>query len=198
MLRTAYKCLDVRFNMDKSQAIESAREIDQLFYALTEDVKQAAALWTERQDDFSRRTYIKTCFSLVEGLTQIMKSACLLANEYKDLNALSPEEIVLLREELAYVKQNGHVGVKSAPIGMAANFRFATSCCNKIFNLNHELNAGGNGWVKFIDAIKIRDKITHPHKLSDINISEEDMDIINEAMDFFREETIPFVKCKKI
>jgi hypothetical protein len=51
---------------------------------------------------------------------------------------------------------------------------------------NQELNPKMmEGWVEFLKAIRIRDRITHPQKLSDLEITKEDYDSVMETNRWF-------------
>lgn len=188
--------IDVRLNMSHQ---ETAHNIDQLFHALIEDVQQATVLWGDRFDGFSRRIYIKTVFSFFEGMIQLMKSSCLLFNKISNSISLTEEEIVLLKEEQAYIKGNGSVGIRNSNVNLASNILFTLQCCNKVFSLEHEheQDVTGQGWQDFNSAIKIRNRITHPQSLEDLEISKEDMRLLNSAADYFRNETLPFIQNRK-
>jgi len=181
-----------------TEEIEIARLIDRLFNELIEDVQASASLWASDPCAFTRRTYIRTVFAFVEGMIQVMKSSCLLFNERMEEKVLTPEEIVLLREEQAQLKENGAVSIRNTKISLAPNFRFAMACANKVFELNHAPDTGGQGWQDFKNAISIRNRITHPGSPEDLEIDEADIETVNNAMGYFRNETIPFIESRKI
>jgi len=69
-----------------------ATELDELRNALLLDVTEAAGLWHERQTDFSRRAYIRSAFSFMDGITQMMKDAAVLFDSLNIPHSLTPEE----------------------------------------------------------------------------------------------------------
>jgi hypothetical protein len=90
---------------------EKAREIDALFYALVDDVIAATELRAKRNDDFTRRLYVRTVFAAVEGIIQVMKKRALLSHEASDKPLLTPEEITLIREEDLKIDNTGSVKI---------------------------------------------------------------------------------------
>ena len=97
--------------MDIDAKREEAQKIDQLFHALVADVHAAKELWGQRNDGFSKRVYIKTAFNLVEGIVQVLKAGALFLDDINAAHALTPEEIVMLKEEQGHVTETGRASM---------------------------------------------------------------------------------------
>jgi len=48
----------------------------------------------------------------------------------------------------------------------------------------------GLGWDSLRKAISIRDRLTHPHSMDDLNVTNEELMMVEKAMEFFRDTTI--------
>lgn len=173
--------------------IEQARKLDELFYKLMEDVTSSVELWRDRCDEFSRRTHVRTAFSLVEGVIQLLKSSALLFDDLKSESVFSAAEIILLKEEQAHLNSNGEVEVQKIKIPLRNNFKFATKSYAKACSIEFHLDLSTQGWEMFIKAIKIRDRITHPRSIDDLQVSLNDIEIVEKGMEFFREATAPLL-----
>jgi hypothetical protein len=150
-------------------------------------------VWHDRCDPFSRRVYLRTAFTFVEGITQMMKNAALLFDLWNDPSQLTPEEIVLLREEEVYLKQNGVAAKKRIRLALPENLRFAIACYAKTRHIKFRVDVSGSGWQAFLSAQKIRDRVTHPHTIDDLELSQVDLQTIEDAMSFVCNSTAPLL-----
>ena len=170
-------------------SIMKARDIDSLFYALVDDVICATDIWHKRGDEFSHRLYVRTVFALMEGVIQVMKSAALLFDERNEPPVLTPEELIALREEEVQVEDNGKAKSKKKKISLLPNFQFAFRTYAKVRGEAVNLDKRGEGWRSLNDAIKIRDRLMHPHTVKDLQVPLQDMEIVEKGMQFFRDTT---------
>jgi hypothetical protein len=83
-------------------------------------------------------------------------------------------------QELEYkLTDSGDVETRRTKISLEANLRFGFKLLAKAGTLPSELDVSGSEWQSFRRAIKIRDRITHPKSVSDLNISDEDYDDVS-------------------
>jgi hypothetical protein len=76
----------------------------------------------------------------------------------------------------------GDVETRPAKISFEANLRFAFKLLAKACSVDSELDVSGSGWQSLKKATKIRDRITHPKILSDLNISEAEFDEVTQDL----------------
>ena len=174
--------------MNRDELAAKARRIDSLFNELMDDVMCATDIWHERGDEFSHRLYVRTVFASVEGVIQVMKSAALLLDEINELPVLTPEELILLKEEEVQVEDNGKVKIKKKKISLLLNFQFAFLTYAKVRGETTKLDKK-QGWQSLKDEIQIRDRLMHPHTLKDLQVPQKDMEIVEQGMKFFRDTT---------
>jgi putative transposon-encoded protein len=179
----------MKAHMTHEELIAKAREVDDLFHALTDDVIGVAEIWQQRGDELSHRLYVRTVFAFVEGIIQVMKSSALVYDEINDPHLLTPEEITLLREEEVQIGNSGQVEIKKKKIPLLPNFEFAVITYAKVKRREVALDKSGEGWQRFQSAVKIRNKLTHPHAKQDLRVTDEEMAIVEMAMKFFRDTT---------
>ncbi|MHB1015715.1 MAG: hypothetical protein ACYC2W_10615 [Desulfurivibrionaceae bacterium] len=175
--------------MNRDELAAKAHRIDSLFYELMDDVMCATDIWHERGDEFSHRLYVRTVFACVEGVIQVMKSAALLFDEINELPVLTPEELAFLREEEVQTGNNDEVAPKKKKTSLLQNFQFAFHTYAKVRGETVKLDKGGQGWQSLSAAIKIRNRLMHPHTLKELHVPLKDMEIVEQGMKFFRDTT---------
>ncbi len=78
--------------------LKEAKKIDDLFNALMDDVRTSCEFWHDRTDDFSRRIYVKSAVSTIEGVIQVIKKSALFFDKWNDTPILSTEEYYFLKK----------------------------------------------------------------------------------------------------
>ena len=58
---------------------------------------------------------------------------------------------------------------------------FSLKAFAETFGLPLTIDKGGKNWQCYTRALKIRDRITHPKNINDIEITDEDIEVIREA-----------------
>lgn len=175
--------------MTQNEILRKVRDIDSLFGILTGDVIEVTEIWKQRGDELSHRLYVRTAFAAVEGIIQVMKSAAQLFDSLNNPHMLSPEEIVLLKEEDPQIGRGGEIEIKKKKISLLLNFEFALHTYARVRHLNVTLDKTGEGWQSLRHAIRIRDRLTHPHNLEDMSVGISELQVVEKAMRFFRDTT---------
>ncbi|MGZ8174300.1 MULTISPECIES: hypothetical protein [Methylobacter] len=178
-------------NIDEEKR-KQLRETDEFFYLLIDDVLAATTTWKDEQSDFTRRCYIRSVMSFIEGNTSRFKQVSLWVHENVQ-SIFSAEEIVCLKEETVYLKDNGKTGVKDMHIKMLPNLRFALESYARVKNIELKLDTDGEGWNAIKAAINKRDKITHPKTIDDFKVTEGEISLFEKAVSFYRETTLPLI-----
>jgi hypothetical protein len=138
----------------------------------------------------SNRTYVRSFFSMVEGITY--RTRQMLLNRYTEKKVnLTPEQIIVLSECSVDLEENGniHKRVKYYDIRGMTLFTYKTygELYNKVeiyrrFLSDHRFN-------EFILAIKMRNRITHPKSGRDVYINGKDIQTVISAGDWFHDFT---------
>jgi len=167
-------------------------DLDSLFHILVDDVIAASKTWKDNSCGFTRRSYIRTVITLIEGNTSRFKQAALWIHA-NDHAVFSPEEMTCLKEESVSLKENGKVHVKSLPIPLLTNLSFALDCYCRAMNKPFHLDKSLEGWQSLKKAVAIRNRITHPKSIDDLHISDEDLNIVGQASSFYIQTTKPLI-----
>lgn len=122
---------------------------------------------------------------MIECLCFRLKAETLvLAKNPLERYKFTPGDISMLEEQTYDVDGKGKVRKRKIFLKTANNLRFAFNVSAKL-TLDFNLDASGKGWESYKKAVKIRNRITHPKNISDLNISKEEMSTVREAFMWF-------------
>lgn len=159
-------------------------ESKDILKALHEDVDLAERMWKQQDTQFWRRTFIRSVFALIEGFTYCLKQVALEASK-KFRVEMSKSEVALLSEESYEVNDKGEAETKTAFIQLPGNIRFVFNMYSRAYGLNYKLKIDDNGWLSFKEALKVRNRLTHPKSTSDVLVSDQDMSYAENAAIWF-------------
>ena len=163
---------------------------------LISDVEAAKKLDTDQYPEaFIKRTYTRSFFSMVEGVTYQIKQISLEAN--KEANVLDTYEVSLLRELVGQLDDNGKVSEKDAKLTLLPNLLFALRSISKVLAVDFKVDKR-DGWEALKHAVTIRNQITHPKKIDSLLINNKDMLLIGRANAWFRDEITRLIELIKM
>jgi hypothetical protein len=161
---------------------------------LISDVEAAKKLDTDQYPEaFIKRTYTRSFFSMVEGVTYQMKQISLEAN--KEANVLNTYEVSFLRELVGQLDEKGKASEKKLKLQLLPNLQFALRSISKVLAVDFEVDKGKKGgWDALRHAVDIRDRITHPKKIDSLLINDQEMLLLGQANAWFRDEIARLIK----
>ncbi len=168
-------------NTPIGRVLAESRDILKLLY---EDVELAERMWREQDSQFWRRTFIRSVFALIEGFTYRLKQVALEASKKFSIE-LSKSEIALLLEESYEVNDKGQAETRPDYIQLPRNIRFAFRMYSLAYGINYQLKIDDDGWLSFKEALKVRNRLTHPKSTDDVSVSAEDMSHAEKAAIWF-------------
>ncbi len=169
---------------------EELKVIAEASWELANDLRYCAIEFERAPHvQFWRRASVFTLFASVELQTHFTKRALLFLSEAEFLE-FSTAEVAILKEETYELKSNGKADIRAAKLRTADNLKFALSTLNRKIPSTEQLDVGGKGWEAFMNALSIRDRITHPKSQTDILVSETDMVCLSTASKFIASQMI--------
>jgi hypothetical protein len=145
----------------------------EIMRVLHSDVQRAMELYTAEHSPYARRTYIRTFFAMIDGLTFQLKQVAL-EREREGLVSFSPSEREQLLEDTKFVR---------AP----DNIRLSLECLARAYGADFRPAYGNHRWASLKRAIGIRHGVTHPKKLEDLDISDAELKILLEGGQWYRD-----------
>lgn len=163
---------------------KSLQQILELLPALVEDVKTAEKKLDNQQ--YSRRVYVRTLFAMIEGVTYAMKLALfVIARNFGNPGKLNVPDLAMLKGSTFYLNDKGEVQEKEKHFRIQDNLKFTVKSVNRVLGSSIDLGIGTQDWTNFFGTVKIRNNVTHPKNLSDITISDEDLERIRSVNSWF-------------
>jgi len=162
-------------------------ESKRMFELLKEEISEVAKrLRKDPKSQCWRRIFVRSVFSMIESECYRLKenTLSLIRKNSFERNKFSPGDISLLEEKAYSLDNKGRIEEKSIHLKTESNLRFAFSSAAK-FSLDFKLDVSDTGWESFKKAIKIRHRVTHPKKISDLSISDEEKDSVKKAFLWF-------------
>ena len=150
------------------QLAHSEDALTPMFSVASEDV--FALLKRQRQPDNAtdRRALVRSVFAFVESMLFAMKQEIL-----NTPHGFTIGEFALLRDESYELAENGEARVKTAKLTLKSNLKFTFASWAKATETTCKLDLSDDGWQNFQAAIKVRDRLMHPKRASDLNVTEE-------------------------
>jgi len=184
-----------------------------LWEQLLADVKACARIRRSDDSQRNRRAYVRTTFAAIEALAHLLRVKVMqyleLDIQCKASNALRHDkrskdhdvhriewaktktdipEYYLLREESHRLDDTGRVRAQFSRFPFAQHVAFSIRMYAKHWGwMESDHFFSDSRWGDFRNAVRIRNRITHPKELADIELSDDDMDVVHRAENWFQE-----------
>src|SRR5438445_8510504 len=157
---------------------------------LTEDRGWIAIHVDAEMDEFgsARRAYVRVMLSFIEGMNHALKQILIAAAECHRVN-LSDEEVQILRGVQIQLDGKYKPKVVHRPLRVKDDVRFTLLMLGKCADAPFDPNFGDQGWAAFLDAIAIRNRVTHPKSRDDLWLTDADLVRVDQAVKWFEDET---------
>jgi hypothetical protein len=145
------------------------------------------------QEETNRRFYIRAIFAFIEAVVEQHKRLLLQLHEKKFIR-LKIGYYEVLSERIFTTSDSGNVTSKDQYLQLPRKIRTVYRAASESFDEEMVLNFVENGWQNFRDAIKIRNRITHPKTRADCEIETEDLETVESGEVWFRSLNNEFVR----
>jgi len=160
---------------------------------MLDDAHWAEDAMARDNNQFTRRAYIRSTFAMIEGTTWIIKQTILKALEMTD-KTFQPGEYELLSDKSYELKANGDIKEQTKFLKLPENIKFTYKALEKHTHTEFDLGIGTIAWTNFQEALKIRNRITHPKNISEFSVSDPEIAICQQVTSWFNKLTIQSVK----
>ena len=139
-----------------------------------------------REGQFWIRMFNRSLFALVEGVTYTMQQLAIRLHELGQLRLSLGELYILLQKRYRWDK--GQVRESDNFNSAIDNLHIAFSFFPRAFGIDFSLDTQDHRYASFRQAMKIRDAITHPKSLRDLELSSAAISQISDAGKWFSSE----------
>ena len=129
------------------------------------------------------RMLIRSLFATIEGVVYCMKQIAFAANRAD--GPLTLDELMICKEIAFGLKGNGEVDGSSMRLKFEPNLKFAFAVLAKAFHQTFELDTNCVGWNRLVQSVKVRNRLAHPKRSSDLELSDDELRHAIEAYQWF-------------
>jgi len=157
------------------------RELIECIEILAADADES---WRQMQatgSDLAKRHFVRAVFAWIDALSYLFRQAAL--SKIAD-GPLTPETIptlLALQERTYTINEKGVVTPTLLKAPTSSMLLFSLKTFAESQGLSLGFDKGGQNWQAYVQALAIRDRITHPKKPSDVHLSDKDIDLVEEA-----------------
>lgn len=131
----------------------------------------------------------RTVCAYVEGVSALMRDRALEFEMTERRGATKDKayraKIAALLGESYSVDEKGHAHARELLTPTLSNVVFSFNCYAEVFASPFRLDKGGQGWQALQKAFKIRNRLMHPKRPSDLEVSDDELHSVREAFCFF-------------
>lgn len=146
-------------------------ESDAFAKVLSEDVVQAKQRMENEPSDSHRREFVRTTYAAIEA--QLWQLKMYVLNNVLDKKAVSIHELSALKEEAYAINDKREVYIQSKGQSLKLGLRLVLSILKRHGN-PIQVDFGSVDWKNIDDALKIRNRVTHPKCMLDISVTQEE------------------------
>lgn len=172
---------------------QERQEFAAVFLIAHSDLNDCIEGVNARSTDFWKRALFRSFFSFVE-LTSFRLRYLLLASSKDGTLELSPDEILILQEQVPELSDKGAVQLRNRFFTFEAYLRFTLNTYVKHFNVKEPPDFGGSGWEAIKRSVVIRNLLTHPRTIEHLFISEEELKDLNTAINWYFNSITQLIK----
>jgi hypothetical protein len=141
--------------------------------------------------EYHARQLIRAIFAYLEAVTFSVKAWS--ANHCMENEIpITPQERYFATDTEYEINQKGEIVEAAAKISLSKNIRFAIAMNRKAHGIEVPFDASVEWWSCLKQAIKVRDRLTHPKLPGDLDVSGNDIINALKARSGFEDELLRF------
>jgi hypothetical protein len=166
-----------------SAATQELQNLVGLMKTLNDDVLQ----FRDAEISGARRALVRSVFAYIEGSSFGFRSAALSLARIRNVS-LTLAETLMCREVTYALNERGQVEEKQVLSPSLANLRFALAIFSKVAGAPYEFPAGDSKFEGLQVAQRIRNRLMHPRRMQELEVSSEEQAIVVGALDWVGEQ----------
>jgi hypothetical protein len=166
-------------------AVRSMETMRDMYSTLSSDVQQIA----KGANDSEKRAGVRATFAMIEGTCFALRGAAVhFASAFRV--KLTDGERQMAQEITYALNERGQVEEKLVHVPTLHNLRFALVLFAKAINADYEVPVGEEPYEKLRRSQAVRNRITHPRTVDDLRISEQEMEDMARAAQWFDDQIV--------
>ena len=153
--------------MKRAEAVD---ELKRVYAVLNSDLKEARAELLQSSTEFRKRTLVRTCFALVEGLSHQLRQVTLAT--LQDTNFLSAGDLAILKEERYQLSAQGNTEERDNHQLTLPMLLFSLRIYAKNHGAEFTPKISDYGWNCLRKGFQMRDRLMHPKSLRDLAVTD--------------------------
>ncbi len=141
--------------------------------------------------DFHARQLVRAVFAYIEATTFSVKAWSAWRCMEEDIE-ITPQERYFATDTEHELNDRGEIVEAVAKISLSRNIRFALALNRKAHKVPEPFDASVEWWSCMKEAIRIRDRLTHPKLPGDLDVSGDDIVKVLKAKNGFEAEVLRF------
>ena len=171
-----------------SQSAEIMKEhsVFEFFPRLSEEISILEHLLKSQPSECLLRLYVRSCFAMLEALSCLIrdKASQGIVGKFKTSGHLEITKAHYLEDYSYKITSTGKIERQNrCDISFGAHFAFGLRTLAEVAEVNKNYIEGA-GWDAFQNAIRIRNRITHPKTDTDVTISDNDFGLVKSALNW--------------
>lgn len=136
---------------------------------------------------------VRAFFAAVEGLSHGTRKVAVAADDAGEIS-LTPAERWLLTMEEVYLTDKGEAKTRQRRLPTRSSILFSLDLLARFSRTSEATDRGGKGFNAIVQGLKVRDRITHPKAIEDVQITWDEVELVRVAADWLGLETKRFAR----
>jgi hypothetical protein len=153
------------------------------------DVAAAGIALDQSDTPYHRRAYVRAVFAWLEGDIFQWRFLALYRHDNIKPTFSNEAELFLLREKRYSLDKRGKPKEYNEFLSpFAESMRFSFEMFTYALEVSYQLDVGNHGWEALQWSVDIRNKITHPKNIGDLEITDSQLEQVRKAVVWYREQ----------
>ena len=175
-------------------------EIHRDFHVLHETLQTDVRLLLNKPNGLTqpgRRAIYRAQFAYMEAIMFLLKREVLLFRTWEGPE-LSNRELNLLAERKQIGSRDGRYLTRPFYVSLPTSISFVVKRYAYVHSVDFDIDNRDPGWVALLQAVNVRNRVTHPKCSRDLEVTDEEFQLLNQGASWLRRTLAAvFLECEK-
>ena len=129
----------------------------------------------------AKRNFVRALFAWIEAISYLMRQYVASELRKQPLTEDAIPRLLAASEKSYHVDDNGDVAEFRLMTKTSNNLLFSFKEFAQVMGLPLRIDKGGRNWQFYSRALRIRDRITHPKRPEDFELTDAEIEMVREA-----------------